>query len=126
MSEELLKFEYDPAQDILTIEGIKYSGGLFRGLGISPSHPDEVMRIVKREDDVLAVSICRSAVVRKCFDEEQDNAGRVYMDSIPLAEFFSGGPKRRYFVGLGSGLRSEITQAEAFQCCASACFLNLK
>jgi hypothetical protein len=42
-----LAFSYEPGRDVLTIEGVEYSGELFRQLGIAP--PGSWMRIVKRE-----------------------------------------------------------------------------
>jgi hypothetical protein len=50
-----LEFSYDFERDVMTIEGIQYSGDLFRCFGIRTTAPHELMRIVKREDGVLTV-----------------------------------------------------------------------
>lgn len=48
------QLDYDPASDVLTIEGVRYSGVLFRGLGmIRPS--DRPFQIVAREDGVITL-----------------------------------------------------------------------
>ena len=36
---EPLNFSYDPATDVMTIEGIRYHGSLFRGLGFKEAIP---------------------------------------------------------------------------------------
>ena len=35
-NDKSLQFSYDEAEDVLTIEGIRYSGGVFRHLGFDP------------------------------------------------------------------------------------------
>lgn len=51
---EPLSFEYDENNDFFTIEGIKYSGCLFRQLGgIMPV--DTTFKLVKREDGMLTI-----------------------------------------------------------------------
>lgn len=51
-----LDFSYDKQQDIMTIEGIKYSGEVFREFGIGPT-PARWLRIIKLEDGVLHVEV---------------------------------------------------------------------
>jgi hypothetical protein len=48
-----LEHSYDPDKDQITIEGIHYSGSMFRDLGGFPI--GEVIEIVEREDGVLTV-----------------------------------------------------------------------
>jgi hypothetical protein len=49
-----LRFEYDPFADVLTIEGVKYAGEVFRGLGLTP--PGKWVRIVDRRDGVVTLT----------------------------------------------------------------------
>ncbi len=50
-----LKFDYDGTLDIITIEGICYSGNLFRQLGgILPT--DQAFCITARKDGVITLS----------------------------------------------------------------------
>lgn len=53
MSNEL-NLNYDQANDVLTIEGIRYSGNLFRELGFAPI--DTCLKIVSRHDGVVTVT----------------------------------------------------------------------
>jgi len=54
-----LAFSYDPDKDELTIEGVRYSGELFRQYGIGPSPADRWHRIVeRREDGQLVIEQC--------------------------------------------------------------------
>lgn len=48
-----LAVSFDPDTDCLTVEGVKYSGDLFRGLALWPV--DQRLRIVKREDGVVTL-----------------------------------------------------------------------
>jgi hypothetical protein len=50
--------DYDPAKDILTIYGVKYSGELFSGLGLGPVGMS--FTILAREDGAL--TLCRGPV----------------------------------------------------------------
>lgn len=52
---ERLKFDYNEMDDILTIEGIRYAGAIFRDLGWE-TPIGECFRIEKREDGVLILS----------------------------------------------------------------------
>jgi len=64
-----MRIEYDPETDILTIEGVKYSGELFRRLGgIGPGQPDEVMRVMSRNDGVLVLQVVQDEALRELFD----------------------------------------------------------
>lgn len=47
-----LSIEYDRLKDIVTIEGNKYSGELFRGLGLV-THPGLWIRVTKVEDGLI-------------------------------------------------------------------------
>ena len=49
-----LQFSYDEARDVLTIEGIRYSGELFRGIGLE-TPVGAWIQIVKREDGVVTL-----------------------------------------------------------------------
>lgn len=51
-----LRFDYDAFTDILTIEGVKYSGELFRALGVDGLATDCWFRIVSREDGILSIA----------------------------------------------------------------------
>jgi len=71
---EPLRIAYDSASDVLEIEGVKYSGDLFRRLGdgpmgIQPSSPDEVFKIVKREDGTIIIRVVRDAELGARFDQ---------------------------------------------------------
>lgn len=52
---EPLRIEQDPSRDLVTIEGVKYAGELFRGLGNVGFKPGTLIRIEKREDGALTV-----------------------------------------------------------------------
>lgn len=45
-----LNIEYDKQQDIVTIEGVRYAGGLFRHLGVHGVAVGTVLKIMRRED----------------------------------------------------------------------------
>jgi hypothetical protein len=49
-----LQFSYDQAKDVITIEGIKYAGDLFRGLGFGLQH-GQLFRVVSRDAGVLTL-----------------------------------------------------------------------
>lgn len=51
-----LKIAYDERNDILEVEGIKYSGHVFRYFGLG-TVPGSWIRIIKREDGVAVVEI---------------------------------------------------------------------
>lgn len=53
-----LDFSYDTGNDIMTIEGIKYSGEIFRAFGIGPT-PGKWLRIISLENGVLNVEVKR-------------------------------------------------------------------
>lgn len=45
-----LKVAYDPQRDVLEIEGVKYSGEIFRTYGgLQPLAPEHYLKIEKRE-----------------------------------------------------------------------------
>lgn len=52
-----LYFKYDAQLDVLTIDGIAYSGELFRQFAIAP--PGTFLEIVARADSILTVRIVR-------------------------------------------------------------------
>jgi hypothetical protein len=49
-----LDVSYDRENDILTIEGIKYAGGLFRNFGYAFQR-GELFTVLERKDGVLSV-----------------------------------------------------------------------
>lgn len=53
---ELNVGQYDPQLDVIEIEGTKYSGEMFRGFGID-AMVGQVLRIDKREDGVITVTV---------------------------------------------------------------------
>lgn len=54
MSTDTLEIDYDAARDIVAIEGIRYSGIIFREFARwAPA--GSVLRIVKREDGILTI-----------------------------------------------------------------------
>lgn len=54
MSLDPLALDYDASSDILTIEGIRYSGIVFREFG-RWLPPGAVLRFVKREDGAVTI-----------------------------------------------------------------------
>ena len=48
-----LQFSYDETNDVLTVEGIRYSGELFRTLGFGAI--GSVLRLVERKDGVVVM-----------------------------------------------------------------------
>lgn len=46
-----LKFEYDPRIDVLTVEGVRYSGEAFRDLALAKA--GTCLQIVRNEDGVI-------------------------------------------------------------------------
>jgi hypothetical protein len=50
-----LTYEYDEAKDVMTIEGVRYSGFLLRQLGAIPV--GKLIRIVSRDDGVLTLRV---------------------------------------------------------------------
>ena len=54
-----LNFSYDYSKDVMTIDGIKYSGELFRGLAFKIVE-DEYFQIIERENGVITVQVTRS------------------------------------------------------------------
>ena len=48
-----LDFEYDELRDIMTIEGMKYSGELFKAFAEGGLPVGEHLKIIKREDGVV-------------------------------------------------------------------------
>lgn len=53
IAETGLSVQYDHATDVLTVEGVRYSGVLFRSLGICET--GKWMKVVERKDGVLTV-----------------------------------------------------------------------
>lgn len=111
-----LNFDYDLSVDILTIEGVKYSGDLFRHLGFEPSAEDQAFQIVKREDGALTIRTARGPEVREAFE---DNTGKFYAEGIPLLDLTpdekASGEETRFYIGVGTGVRRQITRGEAFR-----------
>jgi hypothetical protein len=48
-----LSFEFDPKLDVITIEGIRYAGSLFRGF--ATARIGEAFRVVARSNDGVLV-----------------------------------------------------------------------
>jgi hypothetical protein len=46
-----LSFTYDPVADILTVEGVKYSGDLFRAFAFGATPPGQALRVVNKSED---------------------------------------------------------------------------
>lgn len=55
MADSALDHDYDPEADILTIEGCRYSGRLFRELGEEGMKTDTLFRLLRREDGVITI-----------------------------------------------------------------------
>lgn len=55
-----LDFSYDAPNDIMTIEGIRYAGEMFREFGLGPN-PGKWLRIISIEDGVLTVEVKKEA-----------------------------------------------------------------
>lgn len=49
----MLNFEYDEMTDVIIIEGVKYSGQLFRELGILPT--GFAFEILERHDGIIVL-----------------------------------------------------------------------
>lgn len=50
-----LNIAYDSGRDVVTIEGVQYSGHLFRSLGLRGFEPGTWLRIEQRADGLLTV-----------------------------------------------------------------------
>ena len=50
-----LRYSYDVGNDVLTVEDIKYSGSLFRTLGLGPTPAGRWIRITSKKDGVVTV-----------------------------------------------------------------------
>jgi hypothetical protein len=72
-----LNFEYDPDRDVLTIEGIKYSGHLFRGFGLE-TPVGQPVEIVRREDGNVVLRAVNLGV-------PTDVAARIIETAVELA-----------------------------------------
>lgn len=48
-----LRFEYDAGADVLTVEGIKYAGSLFRSLGIASI--GSRFEVTDRDDGIMTL-----------------------------------------------------------------------
>ena len=48
-----LAIDYDEGRDIVTIEGVRYCGELFRSFGIAPT--GTLLRIMARDDGVITL-----------------------------------------------------------------------
>ena len=48
-NKRIVRLDYDPWKDILTVEGIRYSGELMRSVALAP--PGEAFQIVQRHAD---------------------------------------------------------------------------
>jgi hypothetical protein len=55
MAVKALAYTYDRETDVMTIEGIRYSGALLRELGVLPV--GKLIRVVAREDGVLTLRV---------------------------------------------------------------------
>ena len=55
MGDERPVIAFDDAQKVLTINGVKYSYGLFSALGLGGVPEGHVLRIVKREEGMLTI-----------------------------------------------------------------------
>ena len=57
----MLEFEYDRALDVLTVEGVRYSGDLFRELarGIGLYKP---FQIIERNDGVIVIESIHNSI----------------------------------------------------------------
>lgn len=69
-----LTYSYDPEQDVMTIQGIRYSGDLFRK-GLGPTAPGWWVRVERARDGVMRYTFRHERLIR-----------------IPLLDFFL--PKR--------------------------------
>lgn len=49
-----MKVHYDAERDILTVEGVKYSGAFFRELALRPE-PGRLFRIIAKEYDLVTI-----------------------------------------------------------------------
>lgn len=67
-----LDVQYDPVYDRLKIEGIEYSGDLFRawagGIRIGPTPEFDLYRIIRREDGLLTIQVVRDRELAHRFD----------------------------------------------------------
>ena len=52
---EPLRYSYDSSNDVLRVEGIDYSGSLFRTLGLGPTPVGRWIRITSKKDGVVTV-----------------------------------------------------------------------
>jgi len=60
----------DPDREVIDINGTNYSWCLFEhfGCGIGPTRPDELLKIIKREDGVVTVRVVHNEQLSKAFD----------------------------------------------------------
>ena len=78
MSEPTLSIDYDRTTDMLTIEGIKYSGGLFRQLGTAGLAVGRWFQIVARSED-------GSLTLRTAFDDPPTRGNTMDLEQTYLA-----------------------------------------
>jgi hypothetical protein len=60
-----LDFSYDKDTDVLTVEGIRYHGDIFRTMAIGPV-PGQLLQILKRDDTVVWIKT--HIVDEACFE----------------------------------------------------------
>jgi len=65
-----LAYSYDRVADVMTIEGVKYSGELLRQLGVIPV--GSLIRVVGRQDGVLTLRV----VIDKTKEDEEHERER--------------------------------------------------
>jgi hypothetical protein len=65
-----LNFSYDQAADIITIEGIKYSGDFFR-MFASQAIVDQIVRVVSNSNGVIVVEDPCEALRRIQFEKSR-------------------------------------------------------
>lgn len=65
-----LNFSYDQSTDLITIEGIKYSGDFFR-MFASQAIVDQIVRVVSNKDGVIVVEDAREQLRRIEFEKSR-------------------------------------------------------
>lgn len=63
MTEKALAIQYDADTDVVTIEGIRYAGVLFRGMG-GQFGIGTIVQIVARKDGVVTMTRLKDVEVR--------------------------------------------------------------
>ena len=65
---EPLRIEYDFIGDVLTIEGVRYSGDLFRSFGLTPTREGFLYTIINRQDGVVTIQQVQDVELYRRFD----------------------------------------------------------